>query len=270
LSLTNTLFAHSSFLRIFAPSLLGVLMSQIALLEELSLNAYPGAGQVHYDGWALQVSPGRWRRANSVQLLHPSRLPLDEKITYCEAFYGARSKRTVFKLTHESPPDLEPALIARGYARDAVTSVQVAALPGGDSLAVFPDVTVQAEPDEAYIQAFYRIHHFEEADREPWRVIQRAILPPMGYLGLWQDGAMVAAAIGVVERGWLGVFGVGTLPAHQRRGHARRIMRALWAWGIEQGATHSYLQVMIDSPAALALYDQLGYREAYRYWYRQR
>ena len=52
----------------------------ISLLEELSLNAYPGAGQVHYDGWALQVSPGHWRRANSVQVMHPSSRPLEEKI----------------------------------------------------------------------------------------------------------------------------------------------------------------------------------------------
>jgi GNAT superfamily N-acetyltransferase len=246
------------------------LNAQLSTLEELSLNAYPGAGQLHYDGWVLQASPGRWRRANSVQTLHPSSLPLDEKIAYCEAFYAARGKRAIFKLTRESPPELEPALMARGYAADAETSVQVASIVEAGALTDYRDVTVQAEPDAAYAEAFYRVHHFADADREPWKVIQAAILPPMGYLGLWDGSEMIAAAIGVVERGWLGVFGVGTLPEHQRRGHARRIMGALIAWGATQGATHSYLQVMTDNPAALALYAQLGYREAYRYWYRQK
>lgn len=242
----------------------------VSLLEELSLNAYPGAGQLHYDGWTLQASPGRWRRANSVQLMHPSTRPLDEKIAYCEAFYGARSKRTIFKLTRESDPELEPRLAARGYERDAETSVQALELQTAGPFSAFADVSVQLDLTEAYAEAFYRIHDFDEADRAPWQVIQHCILPLMGYFGLWLDGEMIAAGVGVVERGWLGVFGVGTLQLAQRRGHALRLMRAMLAWGVEQGATHSYLQVMRNNPAALALYERLGYREVYRYWYRQR
>ena len=242
----------------------------ISLLEELSLNAYPGAGQVHYDGWALQVSPGHWRRANSVQVMHPSSRPLEEKIAYCEAFYGARSKRTIFKLTRESAPALEPLLEARGYEQDPETSVQIIALPAAYPFESFTGVTAQISLTDAYAEAFYRIHHFDDADREPWKVIQEKILPLMGYLGLWVEGEMIASAIGVVERGWLGVFGVGTLPAFQRQGYGLHIMRALMAWGAEQGATHSYLQVMRNNPAALALYERLNYHEAYRYWYRQK
>ena len=242
----------------------------ISLLEELSLNAYPGAGQVHYDGWALQVSPGHWRRANSVQVMHPSSRPLEEKIAYCEAFYGARSKRTIFKLTRESAPALEPLLEARGYEQDPETSVQIIALPAADPFESFTGVTAQISLTDAYAEAFYRIHHFDDADREPWKVIQEKILPLMGYLGLWVEGEMIASAIGVVERGWLGVFGVGTLPASKRQGYALHIMRPLMAWGAEQGATHSYLQVMRNNPAALALYERLNYHEAYRYWYRQK
>ncbi|MBL8145714.1 MAG: GNAT family N-acetyltransferase [Anaerolineae bacterium] len=242
----------------------------VSLLEEVSLNAYPGAGQMHYDGWALLLSPGRWRRANSVQIMHPSSRPLDEKIAYCEAFYGSRSKRTIFKLTRESAPALEPLLAARGYDYDAETSVKAMALPAAGPFDSYTGVTAQIGVTDAYAEAFYRIHHFEDADRAPWKVIQRNILPLMGYLGLWVGGEMIASAIGVVERGWLGVYGVGTLPAFQRQGYALHIMRALMAWGIERGATHSYLQVMRNNPAALALYERLDYHEAYRYWYRQK
>ena len=181
----------------------------ISLLEELSLNAYPGVSQLHYDGWTLQVSPGRWRRANSVQIMHPSSLSLDEKIAYCEAFYEARGKRTIFKLTRESPPELEPLLEARGYERDADTSVQAIALQAAEPFSTYSDVTAQTDLTNAYAEAFYRIHHFDDATRAPWQAIQRNILPLMGYLGLVVDGEMVASAIGVVERRWLGVFGVG-------------------------------------------------------------
>jgi ribosomal protein S18 acetylase RimI-like enzyme len=245
-------------------------MSLLTLIEELSLNAYPGVQMLHYDGWVLCLSPGRWRRANSVQIMQPSLLLLDEKIDTCEAVYGAQGKPTVFKLTRQSQAEIEPALIARGYRHDAETSVQMKAFTPAAPLAAFPDVTVTLDPDAAYKAAFFAIHHLSETERGPWERIQQGIVPLCGYLGLQVAGETVAVAIGVVERGWLGVYGVGVRPEMRRRGHAQRIMAALLAWGAAHGATHTYLQVMLDNPAALALYGRLGYREAYRYWYRQK
>ncbi len=245
-------------------------MSQLTMLEELSLNAYPGVQMLHYDGWVLCLSPGRWRRANSIQIMNPSMLLLDEKIAACEALYGAHGKSTVFKLTRQSPTALEPELIARGYTYDAETSVQTMTLDTVPALAEFKDVTAALEPDAAFTEPFFHIHHMDEEVRGPWRRIQQGILPLCGYLRLEAGGETVAVAIGVVERGWLGVYGVGVAPEQQRRGYAQRIMQALMAWGAANGATHSYLQVMRDNLAALALYDRLGYREAYRYWYRQK
>ena len=245
-------------------------MSQLTMIEELSLNAYPGVQMLHYDGWVLCLSPGRWRRANSVQIMQPSLLLLDEKIAACEAVYSAHGKRTTFKLTRQSQAEIEPSLIARGYTFDAETSVQMMAFQSAHSPADFADVTFTLDPDESYKTSFFDIHHLTEDERGPWQRIQQGILPPCVYLGLRAGGETVAVALGVIERGWLGVYGVGVLPGQRRQGRGQRIMGALLAWGAANGATHSYLQVMLDNPAALALYAGLGYREAYRYWYRQK
>ena len=45
-------------------------------------------------------------------------------------------------------------------------------------------------------------------------------------------------------------------------------MRGLLDWGVRNGAHTSYLQVMLNNPAALSLYAKVGYQEAYQYWYR--
>jgi ribosomal protein S18 acetylase RimI-like enzyme len=39
-------------------------------------------------------------------------------------------------------------------------------------------------------------------------------------------------------------------------------------WGKAHGAQTAYLQVMLDNPAGLALYRDLGFKEIYKYWYR--
>src|SRR5437868_6694718 len=54
------------------------------VIEELTLNAWPPLQSMLYDGWLLGFSHGYTRRANSVQSLYPSSLPLDEKIAICE------------------------------------------------------------------------------------------------------------------------------------------------------------------------------------------
>ena len=44
----------------------------------------------------------------------------------------------------------------------------------------------------------------------------------------------------------------------------------LLRWGRENGATRAYLQVVQENMPARSLYAQMGFREAYTYWYRVR
>src|SRR5215468_4600361 len=88
------------------------------------MNALPALQSIHYDGWALLFANGYPRRANSVQVLYPSLLPLEEKIDFCEQQYTARGLKTVFKLTLAAPGGLDATLRARGYVEDCYSSVQ--------------------------------------------------------------------------------------------------------------------------------------------------
>lgn len=90
--------------------------SQITLLEELSLNAWPGHHTLLYDGWLLRFSEGYTSRANSVNPLYPGSITgLEDKIKECEDFYTSKSLPAIFKLTPASfPSNLEETLASDG------------------------------------------------------------------------------------------------------------------------------------------------------------
>lgn len=241
----------------------------IRLLEELSFNAWPALQTVFYDGWVLRFAEGYTRRANSVSPVYPSQLPEDEKITYCESVYWGLGQRTVFKIA--SDPALAPLdarLAARGYESDALTSVQVledlSALPVPDG----PAATVTDTLTDAWLSAFCALNGVEQGRLSTMSRMLRCIVPARAFITLWQNDQPAAVALGVLERGYLVALDVVTAPAWRNQGLGTRLMLNLLHWGRDRGAARAYLQVMLNNPPALHLYEKLGYRELYRYWYR--
>ena len=45
-------------------------------------------------------------------------------------------------------------------------------------------------------------------------------------------------------------------------------MLNLLDWAKRKGAQVAYLQVMLNNPPALHMYERLGFQEVYQYWYR--
>ncbi len=76
--------------------------------------------------------------------------------------------------------------------------------------------------------------------------------------------------LGVLERGFVGVFAMFTQPAFRGRGAAHAVLHALARWGERRGAERAYLQVEETNAAAGALYRETGFATSYEYLYRSR
>jgi len=59
-----------------------------------------------------------------------------------------------------------------------------------------------------------------------------------------------------------------TDPKLRNRGLGRALISALAGWAVEQGGIGLYLQVEDSNPAAARLYERLGFRGVYGYYYR--
>ncbi|HVU12527.1 MAG TPA: GNAT family N-acetyltransferase [Phototrophicaceae bacterium] len=249
-------------------------MTIIRLLEELSMNARPALQAIHYDGWILRFSGGASgypRRSNSIQVLYPSTLPLDQKIDTCEAQYRAREQKTVFKMTPESPEGLDALLRSRGYVEDAVTAIQTLDLAALDAAPIADDVQIEQQMSDSWFDDCARLHKDEYVTGRATvtRQILDQLAVPAGFARLRCDGETAALGMGVLDQGWIGLYEIVTDAQSRQRGFGRRLVESLLQWGRQNGAHSAYLQVMISNAPALHLYQSLGFREQYRYWYLQ-
>lgn len=236
--------------------------------EELSLNAWPALQTLLYDGWVLRFANGYTRRANSVNPLYASALPVAGKIAVCEQLYHSRGLPAIFKLTSQAQPaELEAELARQGYQLEARTSVQTLDLQKA-SLNVSPGFSSSTVLTDNWFSVFCALSGAAEAQLVPMRQLLERILPAHSFGLLQADGQPVACGLCVWEQDFVGFYDIVVAKEERGKGYGRRIMSGLLADGQRQGAETAYLQVMCNNEPALRLYAGLGFREVYQYWYR--
>jgi ribosomal protein S18 acetylase RimI-like enzyme len=239
----------------------------IRLIEELSLNAWPALQVLLVDGWVLRFANGYTRRANSVNPLYASSRDVEEKIRHCEHLYRSKGLSVIFKMTHESQPHgLDELLAQKGYAVEARTSVQTLKLDGVEA----PTCAARLETVlvEAWLTAQCRLSKTDDRKQSIAGQMLKGIISQTCYASIDVDGQIVACGMGVLEGELLGIFDIVTGEAHRGYGYGKQIMLNLLTWGKQQGAEMAHLGVMLNNPPALHLYNKLGFREVYPYWYR--
>lgn len=237
-------------------------------IEEATLSAWPALEQLLLDGWIVRFANGYTRRANSVTSLYPPQMAMEPKITHCERLYAARDLPCIFRLTTACPcPELDALLETRGYAAVAHTAV------------LTRDLRTPGEPDcgaddllphsiAEWLPIFSRLQNAEAIDQQRHGRILAAVPSELLLVTRLAQGREVACGMSVVEGELLGLCDIVTAPGERRRGHATHLVNALLAWGSRRGALRAYLQVMRQNIPARRLYEKLGFRETYEYWYR--
>ena len=246
----------------------------IALLWELELNAWPAQKQLLLDGWVLRFNEGYTGRANSVMPLRHGSMDLDEKIAVVEELYAGEGLPAMFCLHagHE-PGDLDAVLAERGYVRRVfnnrtTVSIRTADLRG---LSFEPRTEVRVCDGccETWLAGLRSCCGSPESSTGILQRMMSQLALPAGF-GLLRDadGMPVSCGLAVLERGWVGLFLVGTAERHRGEGYGSALVSSLLHWARDRGAGAAYLQVVVNNEAALRLYDRFGFEEACRYSYR--
>lgn len=224
-----------------------------------------------------------------------------------EAWYRTFGQRVVVQVSSADPAAaaLDELLARRGYAVEAPVDVLVAdteqvaegggtgadawrvavrehALVGtgpfaeGGPLAAGDEPPVSVVVDEGVDLAWARRYGAVHGDDAVWRARTEGYGQLLAGLGssilgaaaLVGDEVVAGVGFAVLERGWAGIYGMGTAPPWRRMGVAAALLGAVAVEARHRHGTRLYLQVERDNPAAQSRYRGLGFTDSHRYHYR--
>jgi ribosomal protein S18 acetylase RimI-like enzyme len=242
-------------------------------LEAAAFAAWPALHTCNLEGWQLRLADGYTQRANSANAIaQVDELPLAQ-ILAVEAHYAAQGQPSVFRLASFcTTARTDAALAERGYRYHDVSLVMAADLADANIAATASPARCHFLADAAEWLVHYQAISGAKGPGQATHLrMLRAIAHPCGFAVI-QDGAgrPLCCGLGVVVGSHLGLFDIVTRPDHRQQGLGEALCRSLMAWGRLQGAGQAFLQVVAANAGAVHLYERLGFRRRYHYWYRSR
>jgi N-acetylglutamate synthase len=236
-------------------------------VEQACLNAWPALRSAVFGPWLLRFGEGLSRRTNSVNPMSDGAATIAADLGYFAELYAEQGFPLIVRLPTLLSPAVGRELEACGFAPEGETCTLYRDLAGA-RVSDDPDVTIGSAADAHWLAAIARLQQQSPVHAPVYARVIDAIALPTGFVSLRRDETIVAAAYGVLHDGLLVCESVVVDAALRGHGLGRRLMHALFAWAISNGAKAVCLQVVADNTAGRALYASLGFEtELYRYSY---
>lgn len=237
-------------------------------IEEYSLNASGAFQSLIYDGWLLGYRPGPTKRLRCVNAIHPSTLPLADKVDRCRRFYVDVGLPPLFRmLPFSQPADLDRHLESDGWAAFETTLVMQTDI-SAMRFPALPSFAVELMAVAPWVEATAQLLELSDENRPA--ALDRARHYPLPQAGaiIRHEGEVVACGLVKLEDAMAGIFALATTPPLRGQGMGRAVVAALLNEARRRDARRAYLQVSQSNIPALALYFHFGFTTAYEYWYR--
>jgi ribosomal protein S18 acetylase RimI-like enzyme len=199
-------------------------------------------------------------------------MPVPHKLAMCEPVYAQAELPLIVRITPFSEPTgLDATLESMGLQRFDDTRVMVQQdMPASGAPSLPPGVSIQSIGLEAFAQRVGALRGSPLSQRlaHGQRLVQSPV--PFRAFELRLDNDVVACGQSAQEADLVGLYDIFTAEAARGRGFAGLLCKHLLADAHRSGARHAYLQVDGDNHAARAVYQRLGFGDAYAYHYRSR
>ena len=238
----------------------------VLALESRLVNAWPSFDYQTYDGWLLRLAKGYSKRANSASPLVPGARLDESLVDYMVDHFLAENVRPTFRLNTLEGAGSDELLERRGFLSIEPTLALTKQIPV--ECTVDPAIILEPKVSSRWVRETAQSYGGDKADDSILIDIVSRIRQKAVFATLDIDGQHVAWGLGVLERGFVGLFDIVVSPELRGIGFGRKVVTSLMAWGRDLGAHTAYLQVREDNEVARGLYLDLGFEPAYRYTHR--
>lgn len=247
--------------------------NSVLLFQELTHNAWPCRQHLLLNGWILRISEGYTQRANSVLPLHYHGTDPVADIHIAEVVYQkTQLSKIIFQIPDcVAPPSLDEVLATIGYEKKSKTIVMTKTLDNQVVTKTIRD-DLRYECDQNHVRwlNFKKMCSMDMNTYNPLleKIIERIVNPAPRFFYTIANKEIIGGLLGVVERGYFGLFGLEVSPHHRRKHVALSLMQYIIEWCKTNQVHTIYLQVEEVNNPALVLYQKLGFIPAYFYHYR--
>jgi len=234
-------------------------------IELASYVSWPAFEQLDYRGLVLRFAEGCTKRSNSVNAAIPVRENISETVAHCESLYRRKNLPTIFRmLSFVDNAELDFHLADQGYIFTEPSLVLV------QSLGAAPEPTMNpiSLDRNAWLEIFEEIAEVSPEKRTTHAKIIDQVPATSLFTILEREGLPVACGLGVIQDGYFGIFDVIARSQDRRRGYGTQLVKQMLSWAGKNGGHCAYVQVLAQNAPAVRLYEKLGYRRLYDYWYR--
>ncbi len=248
---------------------------EVKHFQEFLLNSWPAKHYFFLNGWICRFTDGITSRANSVFPLRytGTHETLDYDIDIVEQAYKAHNLPPVFTM-HEfhEPKELKKKLLKRGYLPYDFTNVLFANVNNIKRNSINREFEYELHfirPKE--ISEFLALYSNRNRDQQKVinEITERIIVPKKCFLIARSQNEVIGTLMGVlIPQGYLYIADVLVDPKFRRRQVATSMMdEIINEWALQSGAKIIWLQVENDNHVALNLYNKLGMKKLYSYYY---
>jgi RimJ/RimL family protein N-acetyltransferase len=245
-------------------------------IEVAGRYAWPALEEQELSFGVLRFSRGTDRRSNSLSIYPHAEFEIGKLIDATEQFFAERDAASIVRLVQpdgvalDSIAELDSALELRGYEKQAPSLTMLLDLAGAvETKANSENGSVENLDAALWLQAWYALTNRDMGKIDVHKTLfEKSDLPHRFLLRQGLDGAPMSSGTAVYANQAMGLFGISIAIAQREKGHALDIVNSLLYWGSVQGAKFAYLQVEEANTAAVNLYQKLGFKKSYIYWYR--
>lgn len=244
-------------------------LTTVRRFEAAGFRAWP-AGSVHYDGaWAIRLTNGHpAKRLNSVNPLDPGdNSDIEARLERAAWRFGAAGRPLTMRLSPLAARAISDHLDRLHWLRFDESLVM--RLPLSEAAVDEAMDQIPMKDVGRFVGAAVAVRGQDATLGQGLAGVIEAVEPEAGLFVLEQDNKPLATAVCVHDGDLAGLFEIATAAAERGKGHGRRIVLSALKWARLRGAHTAWLQVEAGNVAARKLYESIGFRELYRYHYRQ-